>query len=725
MKTAYNYILPGTLLLALSGCVADAPFAAGEGELRMRMVINSELTRAETEEASLGDDCSIYILSGENILHKFEGIANLPSSLALRSGHYTAEAYAGVKSYASFTDKYYKGAQEFDITTGVTSVVLNCRISNVAAQVNAATIDPDMIKNYKITVGTSKGSLEFTDENISLETIGYFTMPEDETALTYTVEGENADGVAFSKSGTIANVQPAHLYSLNLSYNPDFEEYGGSYITVTIDQSEILIESEVEIYGAPEVKGMEFELDKQINGAKGSFTEKLVRVRAYGDLKSLYVDGGDNITFFDHADGRAISSIDLLSPNTSESNKNSMREAGIEWTPYESGNGMTKGYLKFSAAFLNSLPVADTEYCITITAGDSRGKSTVGRLRIANTDAAVVIDDPVIVVPVDQTADLMAVGATTAVIPVTLADADVVNPVVQYREAGTADEWQEVPVVSTRASVNTTVTLTGLKPGVRYEYRAAAEGFAASESFFITTESKFIIPNASFEEWGTYSGKNTLGMTKDMIIPAAGDRADAFWESGNGAGMVVLTDKSTDMVHSGTYSAKLASTAVMGNFAAGNVFTGVFGKATLSPLGAQLTFGRPYNGSHPTALKVWANYRPGTVNYESTYIAKGATDHGQIYCALSTEAVAIDTGAGKMFNPDADCIVAYGEQTWTSAFGPDGALEEISIPLTYKSHAKTAKPLYLIIVVSASKFGDYFSGSSSSVMYLDDFELVY
>ncbi|MDE5712626.1 MAG: PCMD domain-containing protein, partial [Muribaculaceae bacterium] len=30
-----------------------------------------------------------------------------------------------------------------------------------------------------------------------------------------------------------------------------------------------------------------------------------------------------------------------------------------------------------------------------------------------------------------------------------------------------------------------------------------------------------------------------------------------------------------------------------------------------------------------------------------------------------------------------------------------------------------------VIVCSASKFGDYFCGSSSSVMYVDDFELVY
>ena len=33
--------------------------------------------------------------------------------------------------------------------------------------------------------------------------------------------------------------------------------------------------------------------------------------------------------------------------------------------------------------------------------------------------------------------------------------------------------------------------------------------------------------------------------------------------------------------------------------------------------------------------------------------------------------------------------------------------------------------MYLIVVASASKYGDYFTGSKSSVMYVDDFSLIY
>jgi hypothetical protein len=37
----------------------------------------------------------------------------------------------------------------------------------------------------------------------------------------------------------------------------------------------------------------------------------------------------------------------------------------------------------------------------------------------------------------------------------------------------------------------------------------------------------------------------------------------------------------------------------------------------------------------------------------------------------------------------------------------------------------TMKDMYIILVASSSKYGDYFTGGDGSVMYIDDFELVY
>ena len=157
-----------------------------------------------------------------------------------------------------------------------------------------------------------------------------------------------------------------------------------------------------------------------------------------------------------------------------------------------------------------------------------------------------------------------------------------------------------------------------------------------------------------------------------------------------------------------------------------------------------LSLGRQYNGTHPTKLRVYANYRPGggviikDGNEKYVGITAGGTDHGQIYIALTTAPIEIRTNPSnrKLFpaaatnedgNPaeDYDKVVAYGQVTWDSAFGPDNGLAAVDIPFVYTSRAKTQKPLYLVVVASASKFGDFFCGSSSSVMYLDDFELIY
>lgn len=49
--------------------------------------------------------------------------------------------------------------------------------------------------------------------------------------------------------------------------------------------------------------------------------------------------------------------------------------------------------------------------------------------------------------------------------------------------------------------------------------------------------------------------------------------------------------------------------------------------------------------------------------------------------------------------------------------------KQFTIDLKYRD--LTRKPKYIIVVASASKYGDFFTGSESSVMLIDDFELVY
>lgn len=65
-------------------------------------------------------------------------------------------------------------------------------------------------------------------------------------------------------------------------------------------------------------------------------------------------------------------------------------------------------------------------------------------------------------------------------------------------------------------------------------------------------------------------------------------------------------------------------------------------------------------------------------------------------------------------------MVAYGELVSGETIKD---YTSFTIPLQYRDYS--TKPTYILIVASASKYGDYFTGSTSSVLLLDECELVF
>lgn len=73
-----------------------------------------------------------------------------------------------------------------------------------------------------------------------------------------------------------------------------------------------------------------------------------------------------------------------------------------------------------------------------------------------------------------------------------------------------------------------------------------------------------------------------------------------------------------------------------------------------------------------------------------------------------------------LFSKDDSKIIAYGELIID---GNVNAWTEHKIKLEYRR--KDVKPKYILVVASASKYGDYYTGSTGSTMWLDDLELIY
>lgn len=740
--------------VAMQSCSIEEPFGQGDGILQMRLEINSDVTRAEVNDEELAANCVVYISDSKGLIYKRKGLENIDDQITLRPGGYVAEAWTGDSVPASFDKKFYRCYQPFTVETGLNELTLNCKIANVVASVDAS-VDA-LVRDFKVTVSNSTGSLEFDSNN--QDSRGYFMMPYNdsgvrESELKVVIEGLNDANESFSKEHVIKGVKTAHEYVIGVTSTPDqATPEGGGYITITIDERESVISQTVPIFAAPTIEGVMFDIDKQIIGEQGQFdAEKIVKVTAFNDIRSFTLQCID-------MENLHLPSTSIDIKNCTADNKQRLNDAGITWdSEFKDDHGYDGiqrkvAYIYFSPEYFNSLPERSTEYIITLTAtdepmsgqGEIDGKTTVKHLRIAVGEDAIVYEDPLIVEDAYSPTNQMAIGARRATLTASVKDDTATGLGIMYREQGASD-WTKVPLNVTRAGITGSVTLTNLKPGTTYEYKAYADGFEASESKTFMTESVFVIPNASMEEWSTYKASTMLG-TRTVILPwSVGDKNASFWGSGNegsATASITILNKYGEMKHTGSYSARLASNSALGVIAAGNIFVGTY--VETDGTNGVLSLGREYNGSHPSKVRVYANYRPGggvTIqdgNEEYVDIEKGGTDQGQIYVALTTEPIEIRTKSsnrnlfpsspinedGKQ-HPDYDKVIAYGQVTWDSAFGPEKGLEQVDIPFEYTSKAATSAPKYLVIVASASKFGDFFSGSSSSVMCLDDFELIY
>lgn len=316
---------------------------------------------------------------------------------------------------------------------------------------------------------------------------------------------------------------------------------------------------------------------------------------------------------------------------------------------------------------------------------------------------------------------------------ITLDSGDLSSLKFQYRPKNT-DTWMDVATTVNVAASSASATLKGLTSATAYEYRLTDGEISIATGEF-TTETEIALYNGSFDKWFT-----------DGSIIYAIDEADAtqwdsnkklisFWDSGNpGAslGNANPTSGENTIVHTaGGMSAKMASQFVgiggfLGQFAAGNLYTGHFVK-TIGTSGAELQFGSSFE-SRPTQLHGYVHYTPGTVDYVSDKapLSKGDTDQNDIYIALSDkpEPYTINTKEATFINYDTDPnIIAYGKLSDADRGSTNNEWREFTIDLKYRDLSR--KPKYIIIVASASRYGDYFEGSTSSVMYVDDFSLIY
>ena len=294
------------------------------------------------------------------------------------------------------------------------------------------------------------------------------------------------------------------------------------------------------------------------------------------------------------------------------------------------------------------------------------------------------------------------------------------TPVIEYRKVS-EQVWRTVSDAVV-AQVGISAVLKGLEPDTDYVVRVFNDGDMSAEYEF-RTEAEAQLYNMGFDEWWI-NGK--------VWYPFAEGAEPSVWDSANpGAATFIgssTTPENTFVVEG--KAARMESKYAVIAFAAGNIYTGAFGK--IAGVGAELDWGVPF-ASRPKSLKGYYSYSPkpiDRVNKEKLAAdgmdadaLLGTMDRCQIQVILTDwdEPFHVNTNAGQFVDIEKDEHIIAHALLETDV--PTDGYEPFELELVYRD--KTRTPKYVVISACASYLGDYFTGGVGSLMYVDEFEFVY
>lgn len=713
----------------MGACKEDKDIAGEQGTLQLSVGMSDKITVASRtlsseEQTQLEQACKVRIYNETSLVRKYEGTDNVPSSIPLMSGTYSVRVTAGDSVAASFDQRFFEGNEEFTITKGQQSPVeVKCGIANT---VLAFTWDESLKEAFEgdcqVTVTSATGELVYSSANADAK--GYFSLPADNRKLTCKFTATKLTGGTYEQTTELTDAQPATLYNMTCKYTATGQETtGGAWLTLSVDETPLSEETTTigikqrPVIVCKDADNIEYDLEQPMYLATNTKGTYYLIVSTSSPLKGALLQN-DRFTEF----GVPANSMDLMNLGGKDASvevsgislhaPNAIMETGGTWK------------IQFSEELIAKMTAQEGQVTTTLTATDKNGKQRMVTWNIVVSNATVATTEAI---PYEiWTSKATLHGKVTG----TLAS----TPKFQYRVKGSGSSWTVVDADLTESTFSKEIT--GLNPGTTYEYQAMDGTQASTVTCEFTTETTFQPENASFEAVSDSSS----------IILIHGTGQSTWWDTGNHGSSTMnknVTTPDTSVKHSGNQSLLLSSQFVgigmIGKFAAGNLFAGKY----LDTEGTDgiLGWGRPCT-SRPKALKVYVRYEPATVDNGGDYIANGATDQGIIYVAIGDWAGQEANGgtwpfvvrtkkASSLFSTEkgtysGDGIIAYGEKTFEEAYNDGGNMKELTINLDYDNFGgNQRKPTSIIIVASASKYGDYFQGGDGSKMWLDDMELIY
>lgn len=713
----------------MGACKEDRDIAGEQGTLQLSVGMSDKITVASRtlsseEQTQLKQACKVRIYNETSLVRKYEGTDNVPSSIPLMSGTYSVRVTAGDSVAASFYQRFFEGNEEFTITKGQQSPVeVKCGIANT---VLAFTWDESLKEAFEgdcqVTVTSATGELVYSSANADAK--GYFSLPADNRKLTCKFTATKLTGGTYEQTTELTDAQPATLYNMTCKYTATGQETtGGAWLTLSVDETPLSEETTTigikqrPVIVCKDADNIEYDLEQPMYLATNTKGTYYLIVSTSSPLTGALLQN-DRFTEF----GVPANSMDLMNLGGKDASveasgislhaPNAIMETGGTWK------------IQFSEELIAKMTAQEGQVTTTLTATDKNGKQRMVTWNIVVSNATVATTEAI---PYEiWTSKATLHGKVTG----TLAS----TPKFQYRVKGSGSSWTTVDADLTESTFSKEIT--GLTPGTTYEYQAMDGTQASTVTCEFTTETTFQPENASFEAVSDSSS----------IILIHGTGQSTWWDTGNHGSSTMnknVTTPDTSVKHSGNQSLLLSSQfvgmGIIGKFASGNLFAGKY--LDTERTDGVLGWGRPCT-SRPKALKVYVRYEPATVDNGGDYIANGATDQGIIYVAIGDWAGQEANGgtwpfvvrtkkASSLFSTEkgtysGDGIIAYGEKTFEEAYNDGGNMKELTINLDYDNFGgNQRKPTSIIIVASASKYGDYFQGGDGSKMWLDDMELIY
>ena len=645
---------------------------------------------------------AIYRSGSDEPVEVIEDCASVLEPLKLKTGHYTAVAICGESlsesSAAAFDSPFYSDTETFVIKNGV-SETLDMTLVLDAVKVTAEFSEEiqNNFQSYVLTVSNGVSELVFSNLDGTVDRDGYFAVTG---TLEWSLALTNNDGEVYETlTGSYEEVKPKQHYAISFRMAEKQPE-GGAVISIVVDDSmtekvhDILLDFSVK--DKPEISAS-FSLDSPLSFYTGDASEKILYVNLKHPATSFLISHDD--------EGLAAAGLpeEVELVNASEEMLSSLVGLGI------TAPSVTAEVLNTEidlTGFFSSLPAGTYGFEIFVQ-NDAEGE--------------LLQEISFEVKPVVETLTANAWARFAYLSGRWLTEDQPEGLGFQYRTGD--EEWTDVDAdVTVNAEAKTfEAELHGLAAGTQYEYRVVTAAFRETQSVQFSTETEQVVPNMNFDSW--YQDGS-------VWYPDA-DADNFYWDTANkGSSMAKLTPTAPEETHlavtgEGKKAAKLesmyANLVIVKVFAAGNIYTGKFGEAKISPTGATLDWGVPFT-SRPLALKGFYDYSPKTVDQGSYNDMSGKTDIGQIQIILTDwdAPFRIDTSAGTFVDVENDGhIIAYA----TLNLGQTDGYQPFTLELEYRDRTRT--PKYVVIVAAASKYGDYFTGGVGSTLYLDEFSFVY